>query len=65
MRRTTVSYTHLGLVVWQDMVNGGSRYNLWFVTYLTNVLQPLVRRLPDAEPLWGCLLYTSSLKGEQ
>ncbi len=31
----------LGLVVWQDMVNGGSRYNLWFVTYLTNVLQPL------------------------
>ena len=45
----------LGLVVWQDMVNGGSRYNLWFVTYLTNVLQPLVRRLPDAEPLWGLL----------
>ena len=37
------------------MVNGGSRYNLWFVTYLTNVLQPLVRRLPDAEPLWGLL----------
>ena len=45
----------LGLVVWQDMVNGGSKYNLWFVTYLTNVLQPLVRRLPDAEPLWGLL----------
>ena len=45
----------LGLVVWQDMVNGGGRYNLWFVTYLTNVLQPLVRRLPDAEPLWGLL----------
>ena len=42
-------------MVWQDMVNGGSRYNLWFVTYLTNVLQPLVRRLPDAEPLWGLL----------
>ena len=36
-------------------VNGGSRYNLGFVTYLTNVLQPLVRRLPDAEPLWGLL----------
>ena len=45
----------LGLVVWQDMVNGGSAYNLWFVTYLTNVLQPLLRRLPDAEPLWGLL----------
>ena len=45
----------LGLVVWQDMVNGGSAYNLWFVTYLTNALQPLLRRLPDAEPLWGLL----------
>ena len=45
----------LGLVVWQDMVNGGSAYNLWFVTYLTNVLQPLLRRLPDTEPLWGLL----------
>ena len=42
-------------MVWQDIVNGGSRYNLWFVTYLTNVLQPLLRRLPDAEPLWGLL----------
>ena len=45
----------LGLVVWQDMVNGGSAYNLWFVTYLTNVLQPLLRCLPDAKPLWGLL----------
>ena len=39
----------LGLVVWQDMVNGGGRYNLWFVTYLTNVLQPLLRRFPDGK----------------
>ena len=45
----------LGLIVWQDIVNGGSAYNLWFVTYLTNVLQPLVRRLPDAERFWGLL----------
>jgi len=37
----------LGLIVWQDIVNGGSAYNLWFVTYLTNVLQPLLRRFPD------------------
>ena len=36
----------LGLIVWQDIVNGGSAYNLWFVTYLTNVLQPLLRRFP-------------------
>ena len=39
----------LGLVVWQDMVNGGSAYKLWFVTYLTNVLQPLLRRFPDGK----------------
>ena len=44
----------LGLVVWQDMVNGGSRYNLWFVTYLTNVLQPLVRRLPTQSRSGAC-----------
>lgn len=37
----------LGLVVWQDIVNGGGRYNLWFVTYLTNALQPLLRHFPD------------------
>ena len=45
----------LGLIVWQDLVNGGSAYKLWFVTYLTNALQPLLRRLPDAKPLWGLL----------
>ena len=39
----------LGLIVWQDIVNGGSAYNLWFVTYLTNVLQPLLRRFPDGK----------------
>ena len=39
----------LGLIVWQDFVNGGSAYNLWFVTYLTNVLQPLLRRFPDGK----------------
>ena len=45
----------LGLVVWQDMVNGGSRYNLWFVTYLTNVLQPLLRRFPDGKAAYSLL----------
>lgn len=39
----------LGLIVWQDIVNGGSDYNLWFVTYLTNALQPLLRRFPDGK----------------
>lgn len=28
----------LGLIVWQDMVNGGERYRHWFVTYLANVM---------------------------
>mgnify|MGYP001133605498 CR=1 FL=1 len=55
----------LGLVVWQDMVNGGGRYNLWFVTYLTNVLQPLMRRLPDKAPLWGLLSRGSESSREE
>ena len=55
----------LGLVVWQDMVNGGSRYNLWFVTYLTNILQPLMRRLPDKAPLWGLLSRGSESSREE
>ena len=55
----------LGLVVWQDMVNGGSKYNLWFVTYLTNVLQPLMRRLPDKAPLWGLLSRGSESSREE
>lgn len=28
----------LGLVVWQDMVNGGEAYQYWFVTYLATVM---------------------------
>ena len=55
----------LGLVVWQDMVNGGSKYNLWFVTYLTNVLQPLMRRLPDKAALWGLLSRGSESSREE
>ena len=45
----------LGLIVWQDMVNGGSAYNLWFVTYLTNALQPLLRRFPDGKAAYSLL----------
>ncbi len=45
----------LGLIVWQDIVNGGSAYNLWFVTYLTNVLQPLLRRFPDGKAAYSLL----------
>ena len=45
----------LGLIVWQDIVHGGSAYNLWFVTYLTNVLQPLLRRVPDGKAAYSLL----------
>ena len=45
----------LGLIVWQDMVNGGGKMNQWYVTYLTNALLPLLRHTPDARPLWGLL----------
>lgn len=45
----------LGLVVWQDMVSGGTPSKLWFVTYLTNVLQPLLRKFPDFAPFYGLL----------
>ena len=45
----------LGLIVWQDIVNGGSAYNLWFVTYLTNVLQPLLRRFQDGKAAYSLL----------
>ena len=45
----------LGLIVWQDMVNGGGPYKLWFVTYLTNVLQPLLRRFPDGKAAYSLL----------
>ena len=55
----------LGMIVWQDMVNGGSKYNLWFVTYLTNVLQPLMRRLPDKAALWGLLSRGSESSREE
>ena len=45
----------LGIIVWQDMVNGGAPYKLWLVTYLTNILQPLMRRMPDGRPFYGLL----------
>ena len=55
----------LGLVVWQDMVNGGTPYKLWYVTYLTNVLQPLLRRTPDGKPFYGLLSRSSEASREE
>ena len=37
----------LGMVVWQDMVNGGGTYASWFLTYAINVFHPVMRTWPD------------------
>ena len=37
----------LGMIVWQDMVNGGERYHHWFVTYLANVMSWLGLTMKD------------------
>ncbi|MBP3656207.1 MAG: glycoside hydrolase family 2 [Clostridia bacterium] len=37
----------LGMIVWQDMPNGGGAYHAWFVTYAINVLPAVLRRFPD------------------
>jgi len=48
-------YTHcdrLGMIVWQDMVNGGGTYKDWFVTTAINVAPRLLRRFPDSKPFY-------------
>ena len=55
----------LGLIVWQDIVNGGSAYNLWFVTYLTNVLQPLLCRFPDGKAAYSLLSRAKPVSREE
>lgn len=37
----------LGMIVWQDMVNGGGTYKAWFVTYAANIFLPFLRRWKD------------------
>ncbi len=37
----------LGMIVWQDMVNGGGTYKTWFVTYAANLFLPFLRRWKD------------------
>ena len=39
----------LGMIVWQDMVNGGGTYADWFVTYAINVAPAIIRRFPDGK----------------
>lgn len=40
----------LGIVVWQDMVNGGSAYKHWFVTYAATVLSWRNVHVRDHDP---------------
>ena len=37
----------LGVLVWQDMVNGGSHYHHWFVTYLAAIFNYSGKRVLD------------------
>lgn len=37
----------LGMIVWQDMVNGGSYYKHWFVTYAATLFSRNQWRIPD------------------
>ena len=40
----------LGMVVWQDMVNGGSSYKHWFVTYLATLMSWMKISMRDIYP---------------
>ncbi len=41
----------LGMLVWQDMVNGGRSYKLWYVTYLATGMEFFHIKMPDST-LW-------------
>ena len=60
----------LGMIVWQDMPNGGGDYNMMFVTYLPNVLESAARGIKDNHYSWfkredkeGRDQYYTDLKG--
>ena len=40
----------LGILVWQDMVNGGEAYRYWFVTYLATVMSWRNIKIKDSHP---------------
>lgn len=40
----------MGMIVWQDMVNGGGEYKRWFVTYAATVLSWRNIRIKDTHP---------------
>ncbi len=51
----------LGMIVWQDMVNGGTSYQDWYVTYLGTALSLLGIKPSDRHP-W--LLSREDLEGK-
>ena len=42
----------LGMLVWQDMPNGGGEYNMFFVAYLTNGFDRFARGIKDSHYSW-------------
>ena len=54
----------LGMLVWQDMVNGGSEYQSWFVTYLATVLNTHHISIQDG-PLSRWLLSRTHKEGRK
>lgn len=37
----------IGMLVWQDMVNGGSSYHMWFVTYMPTLFSIIAKNIKD------------------
>lgn len=51
----------LGMIVWQDMVNGGSSYHTWFVTWLPSLISWAKKNISDKHPY---LLSREDIKGQ-
>ncbi len=41
-----------GMLVWQDMVNGGGDYDVWATAYAPTLFRTLWTRVRDSEPHW-------------
>lgn len=41
----------MGIIVWQDMVNGGEAYKYWFVTYAATIMSWRNIRIKDSHPV--------------
>ena len=52
----------IGMLVWQDMVNGGETYHSWFVTYMPNILMWTGRVFSDRP---GNLLARKNKEGRE